>query len=1134
MGRMVSARHMRQLAEAINARILSGLGDAAWRYVFWWVSVARQIRNPDASGNLFPAATEFHKFYQHIRTSQDFPDTGPGDPEGINLASIIGAYVYGNDTAGIDAEDIRLTDPEAGGVPLEDAKTPEEYWELAKAQRGAYDPGTGAMGAPAWQAALTHYSLVQSPTSPHGNSYGGFFPSPEYLEDCLDGVDGAVSSLSYQIFFTNISTGATRVYPGTCPAEPSHVARVVRWPLGYYVVLNSGAVEFLPLTQWIEGPYTAGGTLAKAPGGHMPRILNRFVGEFRGDATRHQAELEGNAPVHGQAFDVRKFFLRQYMLSPAYGKELGEDLVVADYPRRMLTGSTSAASGTRIGQPIQTHEGFVVAAFFVFGGGFRRETLVELRQGDTVLGTARVSSGTPSAIVVLPRAVSGEVTFVLPEGARFQAGGGLRCEVAELYEYMPQAHDLMLVCRLGGARANIIGGTDGSGLDADDAREIWTTYSETGCILERREDQYLDGSINSINQNAVYDMMKRWSKTARIIPRSQVVAYAVEDGKSVIWMSPHPLGMAGSERPDSLEGIRDAIAQRAPPKGWSNRWCLYAEFSRYANAGTSIWAPEKLADWVAKTDRCAHWTPIIPILDIQLQRHFSFGSATAARSYTPEVASGYRYAKNLNQSATEPFYRSCQIYVPPIEVESAVTEEVDGQTLVKVTLTGRLHHHHSLAPVALDREISTWVTADLTAEAADYRTTENAIREYLVHIGTGTYQCESTGPGNAAANSDILFGSDVPWGACFPNLYLVQLMPEPYLDGNTRREDNDTCMTHEQMSQAELWVRIMSEGCVDGQTSADYGCATGVYTVFDYRFENLCYQVLGVPWLTTMPTETTARLSESQIRADHPMGFGPLPTTLTTAESFNQLAKLVNALTDYRVMLPVKFEARTEEGQRLFTVTDVMTANGDVVDCPGTGQGFVWRGNAGDVTSLAETMAWTEVAAASSSYDAGFAATTGYTCAGAAWTLAVTRVNQEYRFEFTDASAIYAIPSAWREQLATSGQLLAIKETRVETVTAVMASSAPTECNGSTVWQVGGVPMEWRISETLTSECGIFPATAMLVTPPAGRIAIIGFTDTPICNELAASSANTSVGLTPVTLNVLVMRVPLEDPDPTT
>lgn len=1133
-GDRVSARHQRQLSRAIIARALSGLGDAAKRIVFWWVSAMRQARNP--SGFLFPSAAEFHKIYQHIEPSRgEWPVAGPGEPEGINLATTMGSHVFGLAAADVDAEEVRLADPGAGGVPVEEASTPAAQWDLAKRQRGAYDPGTGAMAAPAFEAAIEHYSLTQSTRSPHGNSYGGFFPTPELLGDCADGTSDTPSTPDYQIKFTKISDGSVRTYPGTCPAEPGDVARVIPWPLGYYVVLNNGTVDYLPRAEWIEGPYNGGRALSKAYGGHLPRIMNRFAGEFRGDTAQHAQDLsKTSGKVLQHAFSVQDFLARQYLLAPAFGQSMGEGLVSARYPRRSVSGSTAYAAGTRIGSTFASREGFVIAAFLVRCTNMLGRAVVELRKGTTVVGRATVSGTATSAICVLTTPATGTLQWVLPGGAKLQPGGSIECEAAELMEYKPLIHDLMLVCRLGGARTAGADGTDGSGITEDDARAIWEGYAASGCILKRRADQELQGSSAAINGNAVFDLFRRWSKMCRILPREQILGYAVEDGKSILWLDPRPYGWSSASDLDSLEGITGEIRRTAPRAGWTNRWCLFMESVRYSHKDSSIWKPESLADWAAFSDRCVHWTPSIPPLNSQLALHFNHHTADwAKRSLAPEVVSGYRYALGLNSSATEHFYRSCRLYEPPLEIESAVAVTVDGQRMVKVTLTGRLHHHHDLAPATIDRDVSTWDAGDLTAEAADYRTDENAIREYLRQRYDPTYRCERTGPGNAAAASDILLGSDVPWGACLPNLFLVQLPAEPYLDDNDTRQGSDTPMTHEQMTQIELWLRVMSEGCVDAKTTVEYGCEVGIDFVFDFRWENLCYQVLGIPWVTTLATAPTESLDAGDVREDAPEGFGPLPTCYAAAEVFNQLAAVTNALVDYRIMLPYQFEGRILQDSTSRLVEDVTDADGNVITCPGgSSPGVVWRGNPGDVEAVTETLGWGSVASASSNWVAGFGVSgPNYICSGDAWQVGVTRVDMEYRHQLVDPDAEYAMPEAWRDMVQTDGRFLAIQTTTIDRVIAKVGSASPTTCNGIQIWDADGQPVEWYIDSQVQVQCLFLPSTGRVSAPAGGRVAFIGANDSPICSELQASQSDTQRQVDPVPTDALILTIPLTDPE---
>ena len=1130
----VSSRSMRLLSGGIRERVLSGLGDAAWRYVFYWVSAMRQARNPDATGYVFPPQNEWLQYLNALAPDQPWGSAIAGGPEGVNRASTFGSYVFG--AGDIEPESVRMTDPSKGGVPLESAETPAQIWALGKVQRGAYDPATGSMASPSWSAGLAHYSLMPSALSPHGNSYGGFFPTPLFLGDCDDGTSDTPATPNFEIKFTNLRTGAVKLYPGTCPEEPTHVARVISWALGYYVVRFSGAIEYLPRTDWIEGPYSGGRTLSKAFGDHVGRAMNRWAGEFRGDEERHAKELRGSAPVLGKAFDMHRFLARQYLLAPARGREIDDrETVVADYPRFTMTGATSAAAGAAIGPVSGPQSGFVWAAYLVRSTKLLSTAQVQLRRGAEVLGSATISPTSPDAIVVLQEAVTDRVQFRLGNQVRFaDAQGRIDIEVAELWAYRPMIHDLMVVLRLGGCRPDDGRGTDGSGLREAEAKAIWEDYAATGCVRKLRADQEVPELDADIGRNAIYDMARRWSRTVRVITRHNVVGYSVEDGDSCLWIDPivtTPTGVSVN----LLEGITDAITETAPARGWSNRWVMLTQSFRYSWSGTSIWSTDNLADYETFTDRCVHWTRILPAMPTQLQRHFNLSSDfSARRSWAPEVASGYRYALGLNSGANEAFYRSCQIYQPPPEIRSAKPVTIDGRKLVKVRLKGRLHHHHSLAPSAIARDVGTWDPVDVRAEALDYRTEENAIREWLLHQDDPTYQCEWEGPGNASAGSDILTGTDTPFGACLPVLWLVQIPSDPWDDPNDRPDPEDSPMTHEQMSQHELWLRVMTEGCVDGKATEKYGCEAGIDFVFDLRWETHCFQTIGRPWISTLPIETTRRLKTRDVRADGPMGFGPLPTVPAAAETFNAFVKLTNALTDYRVMLPHKFEIRTFQDEILTPVTEVYTPDGAPRTCPGAtyNPGWSWTGNPGNPRAATEVATWAEADAAASSWIAGFGVSgADYLCSGDAFVVFSKREDQEYRWVLVDPDAQYAIPAAWRNQLEKDGRLLAIETTTVERVQGIPGGADPTGCNGNFVWQVSGQPVEWRVNVATKTLCEFRPSRGRVVAPAPGIVTFIGASGTPLCNELPASTADVTRVLSPVPTDAIILRVPLVDPE---
>jgi hypothetical protein len=100
----------------------------------------------------------------------------------------------------------------------------------------------------------------------------------------------------------------------------------------------------------------------------------------------------------------------------------------------------------------------------------------------------------------------------------------------------------------------------------------------------------------------------------------------------------------------------------------------------------------------------------------------------------------------------------------------------------------------------------------------------------------------------------------------------------------------------------ELYLRAMCEGFVDDQTTGDNACnLTTGDALYDYTFENLCFQAFNGRWLSMLP---------ESVRADKPQGFGPIPNTRLYAQTYNQFAQCLNLLTRARIMLPHKLQQR--------------------------------------------------------------------------------------------------------------------------------------------------------------------------------------------------------------------------------
>jgi hypothetical protein len=556
-GDRITSANLVSLANGINARLVSGLAEP-WRIVFYFYSALLQMRNP--SGYLWPARGEFLEFYQNVLpTEAEWPLMPPGFEEGCNVASFMPAFVFGAEALDLDDEAVRCSVPEAGGVPLlivsPYATGSARYnWELAKYQRGAYDPATGLLYAPAFTAARSHFALVSSGLSEHGKSYGGYAPLPDLASPTECAGSGSTTSaplLNYSLFFSVTSAGealglTTKTYAGTCPeaygGAPTDVSFIYRFPWAFVVVLNNGTTDYLDTRYYIEGPYSGGNRLVKQDGEFPSRVLNHMASQFRGTVEQRQTQS-----VRRVGFDTQRFFTSQYALAPAHGLQVDDTTVVADYQIYEVTGATGypvdqlLANRNTGATSHPVTSGFCIHSLLFGAEKLSGATLVEVLNEGVVVGRVTLSpddEGHAEDVLVLEEPATGTVTFRLPAGVVFTDNtGGLLVEPAELYSYLPQQHDWFLLMRLSGARLEPTNGTDGSGLDEDRAKEIGTDYFRWGALINQHAAPELYQSEAAINQNAVMESARQLSKRVRLLNRHQLRAYAVEGGKSILWFT---------------------------------------------------------------------------------------------------------------------------------------------------------------------------------------------------------------------------------------------------------------------------------------------------------------------------------------------------------------------------------------------------------------------------------------------------------------------------------------------------------------------------------------------------------------------------------------------------------------------
>lgn len=1122
-GDPILGEDFRALALAFNDRLRSGIGDPTYRIHQLVFNLFRQARLPDATGSLWPGLGEALEFYAHFdprRTALEWPVSGPGEPEGANLANPLMQFVFGVPELGLADEEARLT---ASGFSLElpGGRKPvslEDFWELAKWQRGAVDPNSGAQSAPAMAAAQSIFAFAFPANSPMGKSYGGYFPDPEvsadYLGLCGDSDSNGGLVTNCFLKFTGLGSGVSTdglhgtvstdaqgnpvvTYPGSCPlgtlyTAENHVCFVGRFPFAYYLYLNDGAggyrLDVLPTNYWIEGPYEGAGVLRKADGEQVPRAAQGFAAEFRGTAAQRSPD---SFRIEDVGFDFQRFMTRQYALAPALGMQVGE-AVEAVYPRARLGGATVLAAGTvgrwdAGGEAFRAPAGFVVAGFLARGSGLSGVANVELVADGVVIAAVALwpDEGADS---VLMRYFEGagyaptELVVRIGAETRLRAGGELTVELAVVFGYLPEYWDAYLVCRLAATRGGVSTGVDGAGVDSDQARVYGENYFAQGCL----HNPYASGvrsAIISPVQNPIFDHARRRAlEWTRLVSRQQFMGYAVAEGKSVLYfrrylagyesagadvfagIAPAAAAVASGSLVDGVEyvvrasgggrvvyggmakldgerftagtvGVYEAsgvaavyeyegIRAAARPGGWSNEWLMFAETKCYYPSDSSEWKPSVYGDYFPFNSRCQFYRYASSMSDQALSRFFFPASKTNALA--PEAPPGYHYAGGTNATATADFYRSCRVYEPDPEVESATVEFWSGIEVVKLVFKGRFHCCAG-ALAAVDKDPTAWSAgerADLAAES--YRTLDNALREYALSQADPSYQC-SQKIGDAAMHPGI-GGIGSIFGSCYPHFFFTRLAPIPYLhpDGGHVTGYPATRCTVDAMQQMEAYLRAMCEGFVDGMTTASVGCAAGGGSLYDFTWESLCYQAFG---------GRNVGAFSLLVRPDLPAGYGPLPNTVMYADVFGRLAAGVNLLDTARVMLPFEIEWRERTSTALKTVpaeevwpTGATCAAG-YVKCK-------WSGMPPGISTLGTWSAWSTVPTVTSP---AIATTILSTCDGSDWQCQTARTDVEMRVSIP-SDAQYAIPDAWVDMLGEAKFLLRItiqqdanRATRVET-----------------------------------------------------------------------------------------------------
>jgi hypothetical protein len=947
-GDPITSTQLARLAKAFNDRLRSGLGDPTWRIHFLMMSLFRGIRNSQDEFT-FPSELEFFWYFQNVPPENAWPDAPAGQPTGIAVSNLLGAFVFGTEPGGAFSEASHVNLITAGTVGM----SPLNGWDMAKDQRGAVDPTVDPVAYDAPMRGLvvrTDFGIT--PGSKLGMSYGSWLKMPDLVE------------------------------PG----------------------------------------------LAKTESKMLKRALNAFVREFRGSDGQR-----GPDDYHLQeAFDCQRFFSEQYRLAPNYGVDEGPDPEGAPQIHAVYPFFTSAGA-TDVGQRFKDQDGNTTRTWhpgFVLDG-WRAEVSLAAEPVSFVIEVGGVDfvevnltpseTGFASDVVLLPVALLSTSEVPLVISIRLTSplpAGVVEIEFTELQAHRPEIGDLYALLRVSSCDESNL--PDGSGTLETQARIISDEYFRVGCAVNPHPTPGMPIEDTIINSNAVFEAARRMSQCMAITRRHEFIDYAVEGGKSILWFR-REFGIGEGVKVRPLEGLLN-IKHAAESRGMTNEWLLDIELRPYGEDVSDLFKPDGYTDIFAAIQRC-HFNSQDIKREPALLEHIAYGVTIATVPnvdvLVPEAPSGWNYtiiqgvpgvgnANLLNDCAEddEPckelrrnFYKSCRIYETPVEVEKVEIEGTAPDEILKVTLTGRLHHCET-APASIPRNRGSWDIGALKAEP--YRTEENGLREYLHQFLDGGGQCNRTMPGNFSATNTYT-GND-PWGSCYPVFKWTQLIPFAYEDGNNFQNATDTHFRHDPFLQMELYLRGMCEGFVNGQISAIDACESGSPTLFDYRFEDLCMEAFGNKRIAVLPGYLD--------------GYGPLPNTDALAAVFNQFSSAVNLLSRVRVMLPSILECNGVLDIRLSGVP-LLNGQSSPVDCGGlsAGWGPVTPGGPSSPSFTGEWFPCTgEIGA---TYSVGLS---GECAAGGQWELQENTTVSAYRFALSDGDSVFAIPELWRDMFTPSNQ----------------------------------------------------------------------------------------------------------------
>lgn len=266
----------------------------------------------------------------------------------------------------------------------------------------------------------------------------------------------------------------------------------------------------------------------------LDRVLNFYIKDFKD-------------------FDFEKFFGTQYLLAPAKGVLDAAGEVAVTYPvfgwfasssKKIFTVGSVAGSDTN---PNDTTHAFdnrsVLGAVYFECSKLDKPVTVQVCNGNRVIKEVILATDTPQVVHTFQNMERpNPLSFKLKTQLEFSANDGyVKMEFLEINAYKPEIPDAYLVLRAAGGVKGVGGG----------AISDWY-FKSTAVVGAMFDKSEVDET--AINKNHLFDAARRMSLFTRVIKRTQLRGYEVDEGKSVLYFSRNFNGT------DLFEGL-------APPSG---------------------------------------------------------------------------------------------------------------------------------------------------------------------------------------------------------------------------------------------------------------------------------------------------------------------------------------------------------------------------------------------------------------------------------------------------------------------------------------------------------------------------------------------------------------------------------------